>query len=90
MRFLDPRNPNPSKEVRLPRVDSLRSARVAFLNNGWLSMRRIGERIDRPLRERYGASEIRFFDVPRNTEPPGGLLERVARDFDAAIVGLAN
>ncbi|HYC46377.1 MAG TPA: hypothetical protein VED01_12960 [Burkholderiales bacterium] len=90
MQFLDPRNPQPPKHVAVPRVESLRGARIAFLNNGWLSMRRIGERVRAPLRERYGVAEVCYYDVPRNTEPPGGLLNRVAQEFDAAIVGLAN
>ena len=90
MQFLDPRSPNPLKHVTLPRVRDLRSARVAFLNTGWLSMRKIGQRIEGPLMERYGVAEVAFHDVPRNAEPPDGLLDRIAAEYDAAIVGLAN
>jgi hypothetical protein len=90
MQFLDPRSPNPGKHVALPRVRDLRGARIAFLNNGWLSMRRIGHRIEGPLMERYGVAEVTFYDVPRNAEPPGDLLGRLAKEYDGAIVGLAN
>ena len=90
VQFLDPTNPNPGRKRAANVLRNLRGARVAFLNNGWMSMTRIGRRIEGPLKARYGAAEVVFYDVPRNAEPPGGLLERVAEGFDAAIVGMAN
>jgi len=89
MQFLDPTNPRPSRKHPALTVE-LKGARLAYLNNGWLSMTKIGRRIEKPLRDRYGVSEVVFCDVPRNKEPPGGLLDKVAREFDAAVVGMAN
>ena len=90
MQFLDPTSPNPRKALHAKTLRDLKGKRLAFLNNGWMSMTKIGRRIETPLKSTYGVSEVVFFDVPRNTEPPGGLLDRVAREFDAAIVGMAN
>ena len=90
MKTLDPRSPNPERKLCVPTLPSLRGKRLAFLNNGWLSMEKIGKLIEGRLLEDYGVREIVFHSIPRNMEPPGGLLDQVARDFDAAIVGLAN
>jgi hypothetical protein len=62
---------------------------VAWLNNGWGSMRRLGSLIDPALRA-AGAASVNFYEVPRNHAAAGDLLDEVARGNDAAIVGLAN
>ena len=90
MQFLDPTSPNPRKAHDPKALADLKGKRLAYLNNGWASMTKIGQRIEGPLKSRYGIAEIVFFDVPRNREPADGLLEQVAREFDAAIVGMAN
>lgn len=90
MQFLDPTSPNPRKAHDTKALSDLKGKRLAYLNNGWMSMTKIGRRIEGPLKNQYGVSEIAFFDVPRNKEPPDGLLEEVARNFDAAVVGMAN
>ena len=90
MQFLDPTSPNPRKTLAPKVLGDLKGKRVAYLNNGWASMTKIGRRIEAPLKSVHGVSEIVVFDVPRNKEPSGGLLDRVAREFDAAIVGMAN
>jgi hypothetical protein len=89
VQILDPTNPRPGKKRSVPPV-ALKGARLAYLNNGWLSMTKIGRHIEGPLKSKFGVSEVVHFNVPRNMEPPGGLLDEVARDFDAAIVGMAN
>jgi hypothetical protein len=90
VQFLDPTSPNPRKALDARVLKELKGKRLAYLNNGWTSMTKIGLQIEAPLKTTYGVSEIVVFDVPRNTEPPGGLLDRVAREFDGAIVGMAN
>lgn len=90
MKTLDPRSPNPERKLRLPAIPSLRGKRLAILNNGWLSMAKIGKLIEGRLIDDYGVREVVYHNIPRNMEPPGGLLDRIAREFDAAIVGLAN
>ena len=89
MQFLDPTSPNPRKSLDRKVLDRLKGKRIAYLNNGWMSMTKIGRRIEAPLKAQ-GVAEIVVFDVPRNKEPPGSLLDDVAREFDAAIVGMAN
>jgi hypothetical protein len=90
MQFLDPTNPNPDRRLAVPVLARTTGARLAFLNNGWLSMKKIGEFIEGPLREQHGIADLAFHAVPRNMEPPDGLLDRIAAEYDAAIVGLAN
>ena len=89
MLFLDPTSPNPRKALDPTLVGELEGKRIAYLNNGWASMTKIGQRIEAPLKS-WGVAEIVHFDVPRNKEPAGDLLDTVAREFDAAIVGMAN
>ncbi len=90
MQFLDPTNPNPAKTLAGLRINDLRGKRLAYVNNGWLSMTKIGNLVAGPLRDQHGVKEIVVFEVPRNREPPDNLLGVIAQDFDAAIVGLAN
>ena len=90
MQFLDPTSRNPRKTRGAKTLTDLKDKRLAYLNNGWSSMTKIGRRIEGPLKSRYGVSEIVFFDVPRNKEPAEGLLDQVAQNFDAAVVGMAN
>jgi hypothetical protein len=90
MLILDPTNANPNAHKGAKALHALAGKRIAYLNNGWTSMGKIGRLIEEPLRRAHGLAEIVHFDVPRNTAPPGNLLERVAREFDGAIVGMAN
>ncbi|MBI4189742.1 MAG: hypothetical protein HY525_04310 [Betaproteobacteria bacterium] len=90
MQFLDPRTAKSSTKLYAATVGDLKGARLAYVSNGWMSMNKIGKRIEGPLKTKYGVSEVMFYDVPRNMEPPGGLLDDLARDCDAAIVGIAN
>jgi hypothetical protein len=89
MLILDPRNPDPSGLMRPPLLAALAGARIGWLNNGWGSMRKLGDRID-PLLHAQGASAVTVYDVPRNSAASADLLDQVARECDAAVVGLAN
>jgi hypothetical protein len=90
MQILDPRNPCADEIIELHTLETLSGKRLAYLNNGWLSMARIGKLIEGDLKGRHGVADITYYDVPRNMEPPDGLLDLVAEEFDAAIVGMAN
>ena len=90
MQFLDPTDPIKVKMLELNRLRDLEGKRLAYLSNGWESMNKIGRHIAEPLRREYGIAEITPFDIPRNREPSDGLLERIAQQFDVAIVGMAN
>lgn len=71
-------------------IAQLNGARVAILNNGWMSMSLISERLAERLPADYGVSSV----VVHRVEPNGGataeVLESVAATADVAIVGLAN
>ena len=90
MQYLDPRSSNPAKQLTVPAVSGLKGKTLGYLNNGWTSMTKIGEHIADPLKARYGVSQVIYYDVPRSMAPPDGLLEKVARECEAAIVGMAN
>ncbi len=90
MQYLDPRNPNVGRKQFVPAVGDLKGKTLGFLNNGWISMTKIGRRIEGRLKSQYGVSQVIFYDVPRSMEPPPGLLDRVVRECQAAIVGMAN
>jgi hypothetical protein len=90
MKYLDPRNEKPAGKVIVPVVAALAGKTLGYLNNGWLSMSKMGAHMAGPLKAKYGVSEIIFYDVPRAKGPPEGLLKKVASECDAAIVGLAN
>ena len=45
-------------EATVPRLDNLRGARVAILNNRWTSMNIISEQIAIILKEQYGVAEV--------------------------------
>jgi hypothetical protein len=90
MQYLDPRSPHPAKELAVPAVGALQGKTLGFLNNGWTSMSKLGRMIEAPLKSRFGVAEVRFYDVPRSMAPPAGLLEQVAGECQAAIVGMAN
>ncbi len=89
MLILDPRNPDPAAPSRLPALHALPGTRLAWLDNGWGSMQRLRE----TLTPHFAAAGIVLAapqPVPRNHGAPQALLDQVARDSDAAIVGLAN
>jgi hypothetical protein len=88
--YLDPRSPNVDRMLFVPAVSDLRGKRIAFLNNGWLSFTKIGKRMEAVLRDRFGIEIFATYAIPTSCAPQPGLLERVARETDAAIVGMAN
>jgi hypothetical protein len=90
MEFLDPTNSRPRGPLISAAQSRLAGARLAYVSNGWNSMTRIGDHLERDLKAEYGLSEFVRYSVPRNMEPPGQLLDKIAQECDAAIVGIAN
>jgi len=90
VQYLDPRSPNLSKTLCVPAAGDLKGKTLGFLNNGWLSMAKIGKYIEGPLKAKYGVARVLYYDLPRSMEPPAGLLEKVADECHMAIVGMAN
>jgi len=90
LEYLDPVSPNTERKLFVPAVSELAGKRIAFVNNGWLSFTRIGERIAQVLKSRYGIESFTTYPIPTSCAPPPGLLESIAAQADAAIVGMAN
>ena len=88
--YLDPVSPNTDKKLYVPAVGELKNKRIGFLTNGWASYNAMGARIEQVFREKHGISDMRTYAIPTSCAPPEGLLEQVATECDAAIVGMAN
>ena len=90
LEYLDPVSPNTDKKLFVPAVGELKGKTIGFLTNGWSSFNTMGSRIEKEFRERFGIAGIRTYPIPTSCAPPPGLLDRVAEECDAAIVGMAN
>jgi len=90
LEYLDPVSPNTERKLFVPAVSELAGKRIAFVNNGWLSFTRIGQRMAQVLEQRYGVASFTTYGIPTSCAPPEGLLEQIAGEADAAIVGMAN
>ena len=88
--YLDPVSPNKDKKIYVPAVGGLKGKRIGFLTNGWSSFNAMGARIAEVFSEQHGISGMRTYAIPTSCAPPEGLLEQVATECDAAIVGMAN
>ena len=90
LEYLDPVSPNLDKKLFVPAVGELTGKTIGFLTNGWASYNAMGARIEQVFSERYGITEMRRYEIPTSCAPPAGLLEQVADECDAAVVGMAN
>ena len=88
--YLVPTGLRTKKKVLIPPVGTLKGKRIAFVNNGWTSFTKIGGYVSAELKERYGAASVATYQIPPSVAPDPKLLDRIARESDAAIVGLAN
>ena len=88
--YLDPVSPNMDKKLFVPAVGDLKGKIIGFLTNGWTSYNAMGAHIAQVFGERHGIREMRTYAIPTSCAPEPGLLERVADECDAAIVGMAN
>jgi hypothetical protein len=90
LEYLDPVSPNLDKKLYVPAVGDLRGKRIAFVSNGWKSFDAIGRVLDAGFTARFGTEGLRTYSIPTSCAPEPGLLERIALECDAAIVGMAN
>jgi hypothetical protein len=90
LEYLDPTSPKNAKGLFVPAVRELRGKTIAFLDNGWSSFAKIGARLDEVLRERFGVAEMRTYPISAASAVPTDLLDRIVRECDAAVVGMAN
>jgi hypothetical protein len=88
--YLVPTGLRTKKKVLIPPVGTLKGKRIAFVNNGWTSFTKIGGYVTAELKDRYGASSVPIYQIPPSVAPDPKLLDRIAAESDAAIVGLAN
>jgi hypothetical protein len=90
LEYLEPTTPNNAKGLFVPAVRDLSGKTIAFLDNGWSSFARIGARMNDVLRERFGIAELRTYPISSSAAVPTDLLDRIVRECDAAVVGMAN
>lgn len=88
--YLDPVSRNADKKLYVPAVGDLKGKTIAFLTNGWSSYNAMGAHIEKVLSNRFGIREMRTYAIPTSCAPPPGLLDQVAEECDAAVVGMAN
>ena len=88
--YLDPVSPNKDRKLFVPAVGELKDKTIAFVTNGWASYNAMGAHIAQVFAERHGIREMRTYAIPTSCAPEPGLLERVADECDAAVVGMAN
>ena len=90
LEYLEPADPKKAKVLFVPAVRELQGKTIAFLNNGWSSFTKIGARMDQVLRERFGIAAFRTYPISASSAVPTELLDRIVRESDAAVVGMAN
>ena len=88
--YLDPTSEKVGGDLFVPAVGDLRGKVIGFLDNGWSSFGKIGSRMHAVLLEKHGIKEMRTYAIPSSGPPPKGFLDRVAKECDAAVVGMAN
>ena len=71
-------------------LDTLEGKRVGIVSNGWRSMDAMSPRMAGRLKDQYGVRQVGFFTAPLNRPITADILDQVAAECDAAIVGLAN
>jgi hypothetical protein len=78
-------------EATLPgQVGTLDGKRLAVLENGWPTWRRMLQQFVGGLRERYPGLEVTEYAIPRGYAASEDLLAKIAAESDCAVVGLAN
>ena len=90
LEYLDPRGELDDAKLAVPTLPDLRGRRLAFVNNGWRSFTRIGAALEAELKSAHGLAGMHSYAVPTAGPPEDALLERIAVECDAAVVGLAN
>lgn len=91
MLICDPTAPAPVATTTGPGPgQQLAGARVAVVNNGWMSMTLIAKKLAERLPADYGVASVRVHVVEPNGGASEEVLSSIARDADLAVVGLAN
>ena len=77
-------------EATIPRIEGLKGATVAILNNRWTSMNIIAEQIAIILKEQYGVAEVFEKIIPLTSAASEDTFDEVHDRAQLAVVGLAN
>lgn len=93
MKYLDPTGVianNGGTATSVAVVRSLSGKTVGVLSNLWPSFERMIVRFREQLSEKHKVARIICYEIPRNPAAPDALLDKIATECDAVIVGLAN
>lgn len=88
--YLDPSIPRKDGKLVVPAVRDLRGKRIAYVENGWKSFVKMGERVEQVLARDYGVAAFKMYRISTSHAAPAALLDAIASEADAAIVGMAN
>ena len=88
--YLDPTGSISDAKLTVRTIRDLRDRNLAFVNNGWRSFTRIGERMEAALKDQFGLKSMQTYAVPTAGPPESALFDRIISECDAAVVGLAN
>lgn len=92
MKYVDPTSHKANKEKTSSPlvVSTLAGKTVGMLSNDWPSYEQMIVRFRERLVERHKVSRILCYRIPRISPAPDELLEKVAGECDAVVVGLGN
>jgi hypothetical protein len=90
LEYLEPTSPRHAPTLMVPVIGDLRGKTIAYVDNGWSSFGKIGVRVAQVLRDKYGIADFRIYPFSASSAMPAELPDRIAREADAAIVGMAN
>ena len=90
LEYLDPTSPKGAALLMVPHVRDLKGKTIAFVDNGWSSFAKIGKRMEQVLRSRFGIADFLVYPFSASSAAPAELFDRIARECDAAVVGMAN
>lgn len=88
--FAPPPAPSAGVDRSPAAVAGLAGKRLAILENGWPTWRRMLDDFVARLHDRHPGLEVTQYSIPRGYAAPEALLQEVAQGSDCAVVGLAN
>ena len=89
MQYLDPSIPPKDGRLKVPTLEGLRGKRIAFVENGWKSFGKMGERLE-VLLQPLGIASFTTYRFSSSHIAPPRLMDQIAQENDAAILGMAN
>jgi hypothetical protein len=91
MKVYDPTGVVPTKGAGAALViGSLSGKTVGILSNVWPSFETMIGRFRERLTDQHQVANINYYEIPRTRAATDELLDKVASECDAAIVGLGN